>query len=151
MTTKTRPVRAYQKPGRESCTVSGCTRPKYARSVCVMHYTRLRRDGHVGSTLSQKRAYGSGHINEDGYLVVRGAGHLLATSQDKLLAHRGVLYDAIGPGPHPCHWCARSLPWQGKTAADCINVDHLDFNRLNNARQNLVPSCLDCNTKRNPS
>ncbi|MEV4991247.1 hypothetical protein [Pseudarthrobacter sp. LMD1-1-1.1] len=144
-------LRAYQKPGRECCSVVQCSRPKYARGICVMHYTRLRRDGHVGSTLSQKRDYGSGHINEYGYLVVRGGGHPLATSQDKLLAHRGVLFDAIGPGPHPCHWCSRLLPWQADTAANCINVDHLDFNKLNNSRENLVPSCLDCNTKRNPS
>ena len=141
-------IRAYKKPDRESCSVSDCGRPKYARAVCVMHYTRLRRNGEVGPSKSLKRDYGTGHINEDGYLVVRGYGHPLAVGQDKLLAHRGVLFDAIGPGPHPCHWCNRVLPWRAHSAADCINVDHLDFDRLNNSRENLVPSCLDCNTKR---
>lgn len=61
--------------------------------------------------------------------------------------HRAVLYDAIGPGPHSCHWCGKTIYWDA-AAAERINTDHLDWNRLNNDAANLVPACLDCNTKR---
>lgn len=120
----------------------------YAKTMCIMHYTRVRRTGEVGNSASLRRDYGTGSVNEYGYMVVYCKSHPMATSQGKLLVHRGVLYNAMGEGPHPCHWCRKSLPWRGTSAADCINVDHLDFNKLNNSPSNLVASCLDCNTKR---
>jgi len=41
--------------------------------------------------------------------------------------HRAELYDAIGPGMHPCHHCGDLVEW-GIT----LEVDHLDHNRQNN-------------------
>lgn len=63
---------------------------------------------------------------------------------------RVVLYDAIGPGEHACHWCGQTVTWDIVTAADprSLFVDHVDFNKLNNDRANLVPSCWDCNIAR---
>lgn len=29
-----------------------------------------------------------------------------------MLLHRALLYDLIGPGLHPCHWCGRVLRWK---------------------------------------
>lgn len=143
--------RAYKRPDREPCSVDGCGRGKYAKQLCVMHYNRLKSSGSVGRAERSVRENGAGSINGDGYLVIRNPSHPLATSQGKLLVHRAVLYNALGAGPHPCHWCGVRLPWQGRSAAECINVDHLDFNRLNNSRENLVAACLHCNSKRTAS
>lgn len=83
----------------------------------------------------------------DGYRVIYRRAHPLANRQGTVPEHRAVLYDAIGPGDHPCHWCKRILVWKaGPTAR--INADHLDGRKLNNAPANLVPACLDCNTRR---
>lgn len=142
-------MRAYKKAGRPPCALDGCPRPKYCKGLCVMHYDRLRRRGDVGTVESERRARGTGHVTDYGYLWTSIPGHPLATAQNKVAVHRVVLYERIGPGRHPCHWCGKSLPWMG--GADvAINVDHLDHNRLNNDPDNLVPSCLDCNTKRRP-
>jgi len=62
-----------------------------------------------------------------------------------------VLYDAIGPGPHECHWnrvtgCGKvALEWGGGQG---IVVDHLNGDTLDNRPENLVPSCKVCNTRR---
>lgn len=63
-------------------------------------------------------------------------------------AHRVALFDAIGPGEHPCHWCNRPLQWMKGRHPDAICVDHLDSNRRNNDPTNLVPSCNQCNRVR---
>src|SRR3990167_11499676 len=38
--------------------------------------------------------------------------HPLGRSRDgKVMLHRIVLYDQIGPGTHACHWCGRLVTW----------------------------------------
>lgn len=112
-----------------------------------MHYSRLRLRGEIGDANPMRAELGSGSVNGDGYVIFGKQIHPLAGAQGKLLEHRQVLYDAIGPGPHPCKWCSKMLTWKG-TPGLRINVDHLDFDRVNNVLLNLVVSCLDCNTKR---
>ena len=87
------------------------------------------------------------------YRVLHGQqGHPLA-HRGAVREHRKVLYDAVGPGPHECHWnetygCGRiSLEWGG-LQGDSLCVDHLDHDRTNNAPENLVPSCIACNLRR---
>lgn len=41
----------------------------------------------------------SGHI-----MLTQQQGHPLANTHGAVFEHRKVLYDEIGPGPHPCHW-----------------------------------------------
>jgi hypothetical protein len=69
-------------------------------------------------------------------------GHPLADRHGQVAEHRKVLYDAIGPGPHPCHWCGTGRDWGGLNG---INVDHLDNDKLNNDVINLAVSCCGCN------
>lgn len=140
-------IRPHKRADREPCGIAGCAQKLYASGVCVMHYNRLRKSGDVGSPERKRREIGSGSINGYGYRVVADSSHPLAGAQGKLLEHRGVLFDAIGPGPHPCHWCGKSLDWRG-SAATRINVDHLDNCKTNNERANLVVACLNCNSKR---
>lgn len=97
-----------------------------------------------------------------GYILAHIPGHPLAVNAaGDVLEHRAVLYDAIGPGPHPCEWCGAALDWylrlsrNGPRPKDALTVDHLDNNTRNNARENLVPACHACNIRRsdhhNPS
>ena len=69
-----------------------------------------------------------------------------------VLLSRAVLYDKIGPGKHPCHWCGRIVEWmvgghRGVKPGQLV-ADHLDKNPENNSPDNLVPSCQSCNVKR---
>ena len=93
------------------------------------------------------KAPGKGWLDSEGYRLVRRPGHPLARRAGAVLEHRAVLFDAIGDGEHPCHWCHVPLTWK-VTGRKRIYVDHLDDNRLNNQRANLVPACLDCNARR---
>lgn len=73
-------------------------------------------------------------------------GHPLASRVGHLKRARKVLYDAIGPGPHECHWnCGKLLEWGGH---DGIYADHLDGDVSNDDPENLVPSCNPCNARR---
>jgi hypothetical protein len=38
--------------------------------------------------------------------------HPLRAGNGTVLLHRALLYELIGPGPHPCHWCGRVLRWK---------------------------------------
>jgi hypothetical protein len=82
-----------------------------------------------------------------GYLFLTGQqDHPIANADGTLAEHRKVLYDAIGPGPHECHWgCGRLLEWGGR---DGIHADHLDGDKTNNTPENLVVSCGPCNCLR---
>ncbi len=67
----------------------------------------------------------------------------------KVLQHRARLFDAIGIGPHACHWCGVQVSWEIKyPAAGALVVDHLDCNKANNQVSNLVVSCQPCNASR---
>ena len=92
---------------------------------------------------------GSGTTRKDGYRQVSAAGHPLANTYGHVLEHRMVLYDTIGPGPHPCHWCDIPVNWEAGITATALITDHLDFNRANNDPANLAPACNVCNVRRN--
>ncbi len=87
------------------------------------------------------------------YKLVKIPDHPLATVRGVVRLHRAVLYEKIGPGTHPCHWCGKALRWvtqlEGKsTPPDAILGDHLDGDIQNNSPKNLVPSCNGCNSLR---
>lgn len=140
------PVRVQSYAGRE-CAVDGCTDRAYVRGWCSKHYQRWKANGDPLAT--QRRERGSGSINVQGYKIVTAPGHPLANARGTL-EHRIVLYDTIGPGEHPCHWCSKLVTWDVTTPADprALVSDHLDFDKLNNDPANLVPACWACNIAR---
>lgn len=130
--------------GRATCSVDGCDGIVHGRGLCQMHYMRARR--HDGDVRAGEGRYGNGYITAQGYVLVGLSGHPLARAKGQVYLHRVVLYDAIGTGPHPCHWCGCLVDWNGDPAL--LAVDHVDGDRLNNVRENLVPSCTRCNVTR---
>ena len=137
------------------CSVAECDRPRATktngtrRSMCFAHYKRVDKYGDVlaDTPVKERRPPGEGHLSTYGYWIVTRAGHPLAFAHGGVLEHRAVLYDAIGPGAHSCHWCRCTVDW-GVSFPGALVVDHLDADRLNNDLANLVASCQPCNSSR---
>lgn len=88
-----------------------------------------------------------GAIDRKGYVRVYAPNHPLTVGKTHLMVaeHRVVLYDTIGVGPHPCHWCGKpGLRWDDGT----LCADHVNHIRWDNIWHNLVPSCRGCNVRR---
>lgn len=82
--------------------------------------------------------------------LVRAKDHPVSPKSGMVALARIVLYDAIGEGPHPCHWCGNDVEWMpGRgLAPGALVVDHLDHDPTNDALENLVPACSVCNAGR---
>jgi hypothetical protein len=113
--------------------------------MCMKHYYRVRRHG--DPSISFKAEHGTGGM-ANGYRVYQMPGHQLANARGSVYAHRLALFGAIGPGVHPCHWCAKPVLWGSPLTLDRLVTDHLDGDQLNNDPANLVPSCSGCNATR---
>ena len=78
--------------------------------------------------------------------------HPLATKNGYVAEARMLLFDKVGVGSHPCHYCKKMVNWKvliGRgTESDCIVVDHIDNNWRNNKLSNLAVSCQACNGSR---
>lgn len=127
-----------------TCSINGCDKP--ARTIlgklCEMHYYRMRRNGNFDAP--KDAPWG---ISSHGYQVKTVKSHATCGSNGLTYRHRMVLYDAIGPGQHNCHWCNAEIEWLAKGKRKLV-VDHVDANKLNNDIGNLVPSCSPCNANR---
>lgn len=78
--------------------------------------------------------------------------HPLSCKSGYVGEHVDALFQFIGPGPHPCHWCGRMVNWRrldehGEHLR--LHVDHINDQRKDNRISNLVPSCFRCNVSRN--
>lgn len=131
-----------------TCAVDDCekaARKDYKDAMCGMHRERLRLHG----TTENQRPPLMRWQATNGYWHIKLPEHPLAMPSQRgaVQEHRVVLYEAIGPGEHPCHWCGAAVSWE-TAFPDGLVVDHLDGDRLNNERGNLVPSCMVCNCQR---
>jgi hypothetical protein len=98
------------------------------------------------SWANSERRKPDGFVDSYGYRKLGGEHTHPLARWGELSEHRKVLYDTIGPGPHPCHWgCGRELDWGGISG---IIVDHVNGDTLDNGPENLVPSCTSCNMQR---
>lgn len=137
--------RHANRKARPLCSVEGCINPRdYANpAVCNSCYCRIRRTGTV-----VKRTWAYRSLGSNGYVRLFDNTHPLAVN-GYVYEHRKVLYDAIGQGPHPCHWCSTPVDWiKGKCFKGSLVPDHLDNVKTNNVSANLVPACNQCNTLR---
>lgn len=132
----------------DQCEADECaSRPRWG-GLCDFHSDRKRRGVDLGLP-PLKAPNGSGHHRPDGYIVDRLPAHPLANRKGEVLRHRVVLFDSIGPGVHPCHWCSTPVEWTALgLVAGALVVDHVDWDTSNNERGNLVPSCHPCNSER---
>lgn len=105
ISTKQRPLKNV------SCSIDGCELRSNCKSLCVMHYTRLKRSGEVGP--AGKISDGSYGENRDGYrrIIVDGK---------RILEHRAIMQDILG----------RDLI-KGE------NVHHKNGDRMDNRPENL--------------
>lgn len=130
-----------------TCTAPGCSKP--ARSAradyCPMHYHRLYRHGSLDAKASRSRATAS-HGRR--YRTEFDPDHPLAMRNGYVYRHRKVLYDLIGPGEHACHWCGATVRWAPKGTPGMLVPDHVNGYGDDNRPENLVPSCMGCNTAR---
>ena len=131
-----------------SCVLPDCDKPSRnpkSPALCPMHYHRQYRHGRTDA-----------EANSSGVSVSHGRryrrsyrpGHPVADKNGGGWEHRFVLYDAIGAGPHPCHWCKSPVDWVAKGEPGCLQVDHLNHIGDDNRPENLVPSCGPCNSAR---
>lgn len=128
-----------------TCTATDCDKPPRTAGsdLCPMHYHRMYRHGSLDKTASGVRV-GSPRR----YRVIVAKGHPLAYSGGRAYEHRVVLYDQIGPGPHECHWCGKSVDWLPKGDQAELQPDHLNNDGGDNRPENLVPACRACNAAR---
>lgn len=130
----------------QECSVDGCAEQPRRNGMCAPHSEQFRT---WGDPLKRptRGPNGAGSTRKDGYRTLTLHGHPLANCWGAVLEHRVILYDKIGPGEHPCHWCGKVVSWEPGRAAG-ITVDHVDFDRSNNSHGNLVPACNACNVRR---
>jgi len=81
------------------------------------------------------------------YMTAARPHHPTAHADGRVRIHRAVLYDAIGPGVHACHWCRTEVEWFAAGGRELV-ADHLDEDTWNNNPSNLVASCQGCNASR---
>jgi len=130
-----------------TCSIERCGKPHNSHGWCKEHYDRYLRHGDPTVVIDRTS---KGWLHDEGYRRLSIPGHPLASSNGHVFEHRVVLYDKVGPGPHPCHWCTTPVDWSKSWphADDALVADHLDGNRLNNDPVNLVPACQLCNYTR---
>lgn len=92
----------------ETCAVVGCGKPHEARSLCGMHYQRLRKTGEIGVPAPMHD--GLGAINAYGYLIIERKGEHVRIAENAL----------------------------GKPLPPKAIVHHVDGNRTGNRPTNLV-------------
>ena len=130
-----------------TCIVPECDKP--VRSLradwCKMHYHRWYRHGSTDKVSSAASVSVShGRLYKTKY----NPSHPLASKHGIVYVHRMVLFDAIGHGPHACHWCGTGVDWLPKGTPGELRPDHLNNRGDDNRIENLAPSCAPCNSKR---
>ena len=75
--------------------------------------------------------------------------HPLSEGRNAIREHRLVLWDRVGPGAHPCHYCGTLVEWRVGVHAwhGALVAEHLDRNTANNDPSNIVVACQPCNIR----
>jgi len=141
------PLYGEDKKRHNTCCVVGCNqKPRSGYSAyCETHYYRIRRNGHLNLL-----PMSISHVTDNGYIKIKTKTHPLSDIRGWISIHRVVLFNSIGPGKHPCHWCGKEVNFDSAYPKDlmALVVDHVDCDKTNNDLSNLVPSCCECNLRR---
>lgn len=134
-------LREALKVNATECSTAGCRMPavRVGKDLCEGCYCRLRR---TGTTEKRRREPTYRYQTSAGYIKILLPGHPLADSSGHVFEHRKVLFEVLGPGEQSCFWCDKVLPWPA------VVVDHLNENKDDNTKENLVASCNNCNRAR---
>lgn len=95
------------------CSYEGCDRKHQSKGWCASHYVQVITKGQDPRPLRKVAKMGSGHINGDGYKIIKVAGRRIAE-------HRYVMEQRLG---------RQLLPEE--------TVHHLNGDRLDNRAENL--------------
>lgn len=105
--------------------------------------------GKIPKTIPMDTTFQRVSIQHNGYEVLYQPDHPVSTHSGRVLRHRVLIYDLIGPGWHSCTHCGIDVTWDTRPPeSQALVIDHLDWNRSNNGLSNLVVSCNPCNIKR---
>lgn len=131
----------------KTCEIDGCSKPARSRTaeLCKMHYHRQYRHGSTSMVATRS---GVSVSNGRKYKTKHAPRHPLASKHGIVYVHRMVLFDAIGYGPHACHWCGTEVDWKPKGTPGELQPDHLNNQGDDNRLENLAPSCRSCNAGR---
>lgn len=106
----------------------------------------------VGQFCSKQCWYASRRSQPRAHRQIRIApDHPLAGKGGFVGEARAILYERIGPGPHPCNWCGKMVDWAKGERGNKPNrlvADHLNSDPLDDSASNLVPACGRCNNRR---
>lgn len=148
---------SYRKTGRlaklqypDKCAVEDCNNKYSANGYCTLHDQRIKIHGSIDGDPNRNKP-GEGTLLETGYWADHDKSHPLARRNGMVLRHRKLLFDKIGPGWHQCYWCDDKIKWTvGFTTLkdQPIVVDHVNGDKQDNDLDNLVASCIPCNTGR---
>lgn len=121
-----------------ACSIEGCERlaTRVGKGLCEACYYQIRRTGSP-----HRKSPSATTLHSGGYLKTWAPDHPLATD-GRVLEHRLVLYDILGPSAQECFWCGVLCEWKE------LVVDHLNECKVDNRPENLVPSCNRCNRAR---
>lgn len=135
-------VTGFYSSSGNNCRVCHNARNKEWRSNNKDHFARIQKEW---------REANEGHVYKDkksGYEIYIGYNHPAALACGVTRYHRIVLWEKIGGGEHPCHWCGKIVSWDKPMHTNwhyALIVDHVDWDKTNNDPSNLVPACNDCN------
>lgn len=146
----------------ESCSIPGCSNlwndpaSRGVGGMCMKHWRRMQRHGDPDATLNPRMEERAQLVTEPRralarrtYRTVMLPSHPLANKSGKVAVHRMVLFDRIGGGCHPCHWCGVAVSWNAPARTSMgLVADHIDGNRHNNDPANIVAACQRCNVTR---
>jgi ssDNA-binding Zn-finger/Zn-ribbon topoisomerase 1 len=132
-------------------------RAAYRERRRALDLARERRCPHCGAEMTHEQWLGHRFACSkrpaSRHAIYRKDHPLAAGKHGRVATHRYVLYEKLGPGPHPCHWCGIEINWTtGGNGPGCpagaLVADHVNGDPHDNRPENLVAACNACNTLR---